>query len=264
MSIRLTSPTEVRALLQRLDFRPSKVLGQNFLIDHNICASMVEAAAIESSDTVLEIGPGLGVLTERLLREAKQVVAVEKDDRLAAHLAEYFAGVDHLDLRHADATKVDWGTVAFDKMVSNLPYSVGNRILVDLIQSPRMPGRMVMMVQDDVALRLRADPGNKVYGALSIFVQTFYEVKKLRTVKPSCFIPPPSINSGVVLLERRPDFEGLVPDRVVFMTLLKRAFSQRRKKMGSIFREGLIDEVDGELRPEQIPPPIWALMAQKA
>jgi 16S rRNA (adenine1518-N6/adenine1519-N6)-dimethyltransferase len=234
----LTRPTEVRALLERLDFKPSRVLGQNFLIDGNTLRIMLDAAELAKGDAVLEIGPGLGVLTGPLLERAGRLVAIEKDDMLHAHLQRTLGGAESFTLIHADALEVDlagWLAGGLNKVVANLPYSVGTRILVDLCHAAARPERMVVTVQREVADRMVAKPGGADYGVLSVFAQVDYAVSLHKVVPRSCFFPVPKVESAIVVLTRRPR-AAHIADEPAFRALVKHCFEHRRKQLGTLVR----------------------------
>ena len=269
----LTAPSEVKALLDQLDLRPSKILGQNFLIDANILRILLAAAELRQSDQVLEVGPGLGVVTEWLERWAGRVVAIEKDRRLFEHLKDRFAKSDRVELIHADVLDVDLAKLlagGINKMVANLPYSIASRLLVTLIQSPQPPERMVITVQKEVAHRLNAKPETKDYGLLSILTQLRYDVVIEKDVRPTCFLPAPEVHSSIVnlrLLEQPPT----VADVDQLTALLKLAFSRRRKQLHTVLASefhadgrAIADRmlagigVRAEARPENVLPAEWA------
>lgn len=262
----LTRPTEVRALLERLDFKPSRVLGQNFLIDGNILRIMLDAAELKPGDAVLEIGPGLGVLTGPLLERAGRVVAVEKDDVLATHLRQTLGGIPKFTLHHADALDLDLAGLLADglhKVVANLPYSVGTRILVELCQAPARPERMVVTVQREVADRMVAAPGKKDYGVLSVLLQLDYAVSLHKTVPRGCFFPVPQVESAIVLLQRQPR-APYPADPARYRSLVKRCFEHRRKQLGSLIRnDAAIAQagLDPHQRPETIPVEGWVRLS---
>lgn len=269
----LTAPSEVKALLDHLDLRPSKVLGQNFLIDANILRILLAAADLRQSDQVLEVGPGLGVVTEWLERWAGRVVAIEKDSRLFEHLKKRFATSDRVTLIHADVLDVDLPKLlagGINKMVANLPYSIASRLLVDLIQALQPPERMVITVQKEVAHRLNAKPETKDYGLLSILTQLRYHVAIEKDVSPTCFLPAPEVHSSIVNLRLR-EQPPLVADRDQLTLLLKLAFSRRRKQLHTVLaseiRAGGREVVDralgrlgipAEARPENLLPDQWS------
>ncbi len=186
----LTHPSEVRSLLARLDFHPSRVLGQNFLIDRNILNILLEAADLSPADRVVEVGPGLGVLTEALLERTAGVTAVEKDNRLAPYLRERFAGESRLELIHSDVLDCDLPAVFPQpgmKLVANLPYAIAARLLVDLTEIPHPPALVIITIQREVADRLTAVPSTKDYGLLSILMQRRYAVTTVKHISRTCF-----------------------------------------------------------------------------
>ncbi len=253
-------------MLERLDFKPSRVLGQNFLIDGNILRIMLDAAELGPADGVMEIGPGLGVLTGPLLERAGRVVAVEKDDALAEHLRGALGGAAHLTLLHADALELDLGGLlasGLNKVVANLPYSVGTRILVELCQAAARPERMVVTVQREVADRIVAAPGGRDYGVLSALVQLDYAATIHKAVPRGCFFPVPRVESAIVLLRRSPQ-NPYPADPSAFRALVKRCFGQRRKQLGALLRDdGAIARagLDPRQRPETVPVGGWVRLA---
>ena len=240
------TPNETRAALDRLALQPSKALGQNFLVDRNIVGLIVEAARLRADDTVLEIGPGLGALTELLLEHAGRVIAIEKDGRLYEFLRERFGRRQHLHLVHADALEFDLNTLASlpdstapssgasFKVVANLPYSVATPVMQRLIDSPLRPPRMVFTIQREVADRLTAQPRTKDYGALTLSTQLYYEVHREHVISPRCFIPPPAVESAVVSLRLAPHPQLEPPLEAPFKKLVRAAFGQRRKMLRGV------------------------------
>jgi len=253
--------SEMRALLAARGIQLTKSLGQNFLHDGNQLRRIVTAAELTRADKVLEIGPGLGPLTELLLAQAGEVLAIEKDARLvevlaarlgvtpiptATGLAPAQAGETQgqgpggrLRLLHADALAFlrrephDWRGW---KLVANLPYSAASPILVELAQSPHRPERLVVTLQLEVARRLMARAGQPDYGALTLLVQLDYEPRQWFKIPASCFFPEPDVDSACVVLVRRA--HPLLPGthRAAFAPLVKRAFGQRRKTMAKLLR----------------------------
>lgn len=265
--VRLTSPTEVRALLAQMDFRPSRTLGQNFLIDGNILRIALDLADLRPADRVLEIGPGLGVLTGPLLEKAGGVVAIEKDDILYARLAREMGDHPRLRLLHADAMAVDLPGLLADgtnKVVANLPYSVGSRLLVEIAQAPARPERMVVTVQREVADRMAAGPGARDFGVLSLLLQLDYEIALRKRVSRSCFFPAPQIESALVELRRRPARIAGLTDERVYAELVKDCFAHRRKQLGSILRQPAAlaaAGIEAARRPETLALPEWIALA---
>ncbi len=234
---KLTSPTQVRAWIEANQFLPSKVLGQNFLIDGNILRIMVETAAIGPDDGVLEVGPGLGVLTGPLSEAAARLVAVEKDPRLADHLADAFRDHPSVTLVRGDALATDLGALKrehrLSRFVSNLPYSVGSRVLVDCFQLPDGFDRLVVTVQLEVAERLAARPGTSDYGLLAVWAQLDHDARIVKRVAHGCFYPRPQVTSAIVELVRTRARRAALPVPARFDALIKHAFSQRRKQLGT-------------------------------
>jgi 16S rRNA (adenine1518-N6/adenine1519-N6)-dimethyltransferase len=230
---------EIRRWLDRQGLQLTKSLGQNFLHDGNQLRRIVEAAELKATDRVLEIGPGLGPLTELLLAAGVEVTAVEVDARLVAALRERLGSPLKLQLIHADAMSWlreqprNWSGT---KLVANLPYSVGSPILVELALAPRPPERMVATLQLEVVRRLAAGAGDDDYGVLTLLVGLHFAVRDLFKIPRDCFFPAPDVDSACVLLGRRPE-PLLPPDQTAtFARLVKAAFSQRRKMMRKLLR----------------------------
>jgi 16S rRNA (adenine1518-N6/adenine1519-N6)-dimethyltransferase len=231
--------SEIRKLLAERQIQLTKSLGQNFLHDSNQLRRIVEAAELGPADKVLEIGPGLGPLTERLLACAGEVLAIEKDLRLIGVLNDRFGSPIHhsttpFRLVHADALEWlrteprDWSGW---KLVSNLPYSVASPILVELAQAHHPPDRLVATLQLEVARRLVAKAGEPDYGILTLLVQLQFEPHGWFKIPAGCFFPEPDVDSACVSLVRRPQPLLLGSERALFARLVKRSFSQRRKVM---------------------------------
>jgi 16S rRNA (adenine1518-N6/adenine1519-N6)-dimethyltransferase len=249
---------EMREVLDRRGIQLTKSLGQNFLHDTNQLRRIVEAAELSKTDKVLEIGPGLGPLTELLLENAGEVLAIEKDARLVEFLRQRFGTEERnadlligvlagqpketrepnrssaFHLLHADALTFlkqesrDWSGW---KLVANLPYSVASPILVELACGNRAPKKMVATLQFEVARRLMAQADDDDYGILTLLVQLDFEPQSLFKIPADCFFPAPDVDSACVVLERRA--QPLLPEnlRASFVKIVKRAFSQRRKMM---------------------------------
>jgi 16S rRNA (adenine1518-N6/adenine1519-N6)-dimethyltransferase len=226
--------SEIKATLSAAHIQLTKSLGQNFLHDSNQLRKIVEIAELVATDEILEIGPGLGALTQPLLERGPRVLAIEKDRRLSELLRQRLAGLPQLTLLQADALdylqehKVDWSAW---KLVSNLPYSVASPILVELAKSAGPPARMVVTVQLEVAQRLAAAPNTKAYGILSLLIQAHFEPKGLFRIPATCFFPVPDIDSACLLLQRRNQPLLGPGEYPVFEKVVKRSFSQRRKMM---------------------------------
>ena len=234
--------SEMRQVLAKSGIRLTKSLGQNFLHDGNQLRRIVEAAELMKTDRVLEVGPGLGPLTEMLAQEAGEVVAIEKDAKLVEFLRERFEGekFSGLEILHADALEYlreksrDWSDW---KLVANLPYSVASPILVELAQSERSPERMVATLQMEVGKRLMAKPGEKDYGVLTLLVGLDYEAQKWFKITAGCFFPEPDVDSACVYLLRREGVGLDEKERTTFQRIVKQSFSQRRKMMLKLLKE---------------------------
>jgi 16S rRNA (adenine1518-N6/adenine1519-N6)-dimethyltransferase len=230
---------DIREVLSQRDLALSKSLGQNFLHDQNQVRRIVAAAEAGPEDKILEIGPGLGSLTEWLLASGAQVLAIEKDRRLFDFLEQKFAGQGRLQLLHEDAlahlkTHRAWGGW---KLVSNLPYSSGSAMLVELAQAETPPERLVATVQIEVARRIAAVAGSKQFGLLSLLLQLHFQCAGWFPIPPTCFFPEPDVDSACVTLLRRP-VPLLPPDlQPRFTSLVKHAFSQRRKMMFKLLKQ---------------------------
>ncbi len=235
----------MRELLAARGIQLTKSLGQNFLHDGNQLRRIVEAAELSKTDKILEIGPGLGPLTEWLLENAGEVLAIEKDARLVEFLREQFNPHSAIrnpqfSLLHADALEFlkrelrDWSNW---KLVANLPYSVASPILVELARGARAPKKIVVTLQQEVAQRLMAKAGDANYGVLTLLVQLDYEPHDSFKIPKSCFFPEPDVDSACVVLNRRAAPLLLENQRETCKKIVKSAFSQRRKMMLKLLRE---------------------------
>jgi 16S rRNA (adenine1518-N6/adenine1519-N6)-dimethyltransferase len=228
--------SEMRRILSEKGIRLTKSLGQNFLFDANQLRRIIALADLNARDKVLEIGPGLGPLTELLVAAAGEVLAIEKDARLVQLLQERFSNLapERLRLVHDDALgflKREERQWSEWKLLSNLPYSIASPLLVELALKPSGPQRIVVTLQAEVANRLAASPGTPDYGVLTLLIQLNYEPRDSFKIPASCFFPEPEIDSMCVCLARRQSpllSEELVPR---FCAIVKRSFSQRRKMM---------------------------------
>ena len=260
----LTSPSQVKAWCIENEFHPNKVLGQNFLIDRNALVAIVDAGLAgedakrkmeKGGCRVLEIGPGLGVLTEEMLARGCEVTAVEKDPVLAARLADSLGNPPSLTVVAGDALEfiAREQSGPFDCMISNLPYQAGTRILLDLVLRRGLPS-MTVLVQTEVAERLAAKEGSKTRGLAGVWAQLDYDVKIVRKVAASCFWPRPEIGSSVVTLTRHDrNVAFSAEERDVFHRLTKKAFEHRRKQLGSVFK----DMIQSTARAEELANEDW-------
>ena len=238
--LNLTSPKELQSILAAHGIQPSRRLGQNFLIDRHVLEFIVEAARLQPGDRVLEVGPGAGVLTQELLARGCRVMAVEKDDGLHALLAERWAGEPLLDLHLGDALDLDYAAVFAPDvarlLVSNLPYSVGTRVVVEAAIQETPPDRIVVLVQKEVAERFVAKPGTADMGTAGVWLQQIYDVEIVRLVKPSCFWPAPDVTSAIVRMERHERLPLDAAERERLRALTRIAFQHRRKQMAPLYR----------------------------
>ena len=232
--------SEIRRVLDEGDIQLSKSLGQNFLHDAHQLRRIVEAAELAPTDRVLEIGPGLGPLTELLLVPAAEVFAIEKDARLVAVLQKRFPDQPKLNLLHADALYLlqreprDWRGW---KLVSNLPFSVASPIMVELALCEHPPERLVATLQLEVVNRLMAGANDDDYGVLSLLVQLRLQPQGMFKIPAACFFPEPDVTSGCITLVRRAEELLPVELRGPFVRIVKLAFSQRRKMMLKLLKQ---------------------------
>ncbi len=223
--------TWTRHILKKFKLRAVKGLGQNFLIDAGAVRRIVEAAEVGSGDEVLEIGAGIGTLTQELLETGAKVTAVEVDKKLPAVLKETLAGYGNFRLIEGDVLKINLAELMPRKfkVVANLPYYITTQILLTLLEKNLPVTKIVTMVQREVAERMTAAPGSKIYGALSVAVQFRSEPRVAFEVPPENFLPPPEVTSAVVVCDvRKPSFEV---DEEFFTRVVRAAFAQRRKTL---------------------------------
>ena len=232
----LLGAAQIRELAAQLDLKPSKSLGQNFVIDSNVCTKIVRTAGVTSDDIALEIGPGLGSLTLAMLEVAKSVIAVEIDSRLAQQLpitvAQHFEHPENLTVINMDALAVNDLPVAPTVLVANLPYNVSVPVLLHLLEKFPTLRTGVVMVQAEVADRLAAKPGGKEYGIPSVKAAWWADVKNVGTVSRSIFWPAPNVDSKLVGFTRR-ETAGSEESRAKVFTIIDAAFAQRRKMLRS-------------------------------
>ena len=233
----IADPKVTRHILSAFHLRASKRLGQNFLVDAGVVRAIVDAADLSPADTVLEIGPGIGTLTQGLAESGARIVAVELDKKLPAVLAETLKGYDNVTVVPGDILKLDilrilnLGAGERFKVVANLPYYITTPILMALLEQHLPIERMVTMVQKEVAVRMTARPGSKDYGALSIAVQYFTVPRMVMDVPPRSFLPAPEVTSAVIACHVQ-DAPTVHPsDEKLFFRLVRAAFGQRRKTL---------------------------------
>lgn len=226
-------------ILHRFKLRADKKLGQNFLIDEDIVRRIVEVAELTPEDKVLEVGPGIGTLTQGLAESGADVVAVELDKRLLPVLDVTLEGYDNVRIVNGDILKVDImqevGAETF-KVCANLPYYITTPIIFALLEKRLPMERLVAMVQKEVAERMAAQPGGREYGALSVAIQYFTEPEIAFIVPPTSFIPAPAVDSAVIVCKRRKQPSVQVCDEALFFRVVKAAFSMRRKMLNNALK----------------------------
>ena len=250
MTIELTSPTQVLRFLESQGIHLKRSLGQNFLVDANYVQRILTAADLDPSDTVIEIGPGVGVLTLQLAQRVKKVICIEVDGEMIQALRAVLGGVDNVTLVHRDVLQVDWPELLAQqgidlfKVVANLPYYITTPVLTMLLEQGLPVTELVVMVQREVAQRMVASPGTKDYGAFSVFTQFYSSPRIVTIVPPTVFLPPPKVHSAVVALDvaghRLPFAAG---DPKTSFQIVRAAFGQRRKMLRRALR-GFLAGID--------------------
>ena len=235
----IASPEVVHYICKRFDIKMSKKLGQNFLIKRGIVDEIVHAAELTPGEPVLEVGPGIGTLTQGLAQSGADVTAIELDRRLLEVLDTTLASYDNVRIVHGDVLKLDVATIMNHKpfkVVANLPYYITTPIIMSLLESKLPIERLVVMVQKEVALRMVAKPGTKDYGALSVAVQYYTEPDIVLDVPPKSFLPAPAVTSSVIrcVLRDKPPID--VIDEKLFFRVVKAGFAQRRKTFSNTMK----------------------------
>ena len=272
------SPSETTALLDKLDHLPKKKLGQNFLIDGNIVDKSIQLADLPPSGNVVEIGPGLGTLTRKLLESGQTVHAVELDQRLADNLENTETEAiknKQLIITKGDAVKHPLGSLPETtdqySIVANLPYAISSAWLESVLNTGRLPIRMVLMMQKEAVERIWANPGTKEYHALSIFISNAYEFTEKHQVSRKCFYPSPAVDSMLIRMDLSENY-FLFPK--ILRVLIRKIFTQRRKQLGSLAKKE--DPVIGQIifewldsinqpyssRPEQVSAEQWKRLGE--
>jgi len=236
MNKRLYSPSYIREILDRYGFQFSKSLGQNFLIDGNILKNISKEGEITKEDLILEVGPGIGTLTEELALNAKKVVAIELDKNLLPILDETLEAYDNIEIVHGDILKINLKELIDNKLeggpikvVANLPYYITTPIIGKLLEEDLNIHSIIVMVQKEVADRIVAEPNNKEYGALSLFINFYSNPEIILKVPKTVFMPQPRVDSAVVKLTIKEELPDV--DRDIFFKIVKSAFNKRRKTL---------------------------------
>lgn len=235
----IATPARTKAILDKYKLAAKKSLGQNFIVDTNILEKIVSAGEIDDQTTVIEVGPGIGALTEQIAKKAKEVIAFEIDDRLLPVLADTLSPYPNVKIIHQDVLKAD--LKAFEEeylketervvVIANLPYYVTTPIILGFLESNLPIDSMVLMMQKEVANRLSARPSTKAYGSLSIAVQYYMDAEVAFIVPKTVFTPQPNVESAVIRLSRKSVPEVVVKDETAFFQVARAAFVQRRKTL---------------------------------
>lgn len=253
----IATPTRTREILEKYNLNAKKSLGQNFIIDSNILRKMVDTGDVDADTTVIEIGPGIGALTEQIAKAAKEVFAFEIDDRFLPVLKETLSPYSNVTVFHQDILEVDFKAFQNEYLqdttrllvIANLPYYITTPIIMHLLESDLPVEMMLLMMQKEVASRLNADPSTKAYGSLSIAIQYYTEVDIAFTVPPTVFNPQPNVDSAVIKLTVREQPTVEVKDDKLFTTIVRASFKQRRKTIWNNLRKALGNkEREEELR----------------
>ncbi|MFQ9516284.1 MAG: 16S rRNA (adenine(1518)-N(6)/adenine(1519)-N(6))-dimethyltransferase RsmA [Eubacterium sp.] len=264
----LGTPTATKEIINKYSFAFQKKFGQNFLIDSNILENIVDAAEITKDDFVLEIGPGIGTMTQYLCEAAGHVLAVEIDKMLIPILEDTLSEYDNVEVINQDVLKVDIKSLAEErnegkpiKVVANLPYYITTPIIMGLFESGVPIESITIMVQKEVADRMQTGPGTKDYGALSLAVQYYAEAKVMLTVSAQCFMPRPNVDSAVIKLTRHKTPTVDVKDEKLMFKIIRASFNQRRKTLVNglknspelnIPKEQIVEAIRGIGKPETI------------
>lgn len=258
----LGNPTNTREIIDKYGFMFQKRFGQNFLIDGNVVEKIVREAGVTKDDFVLEIGPGIGTMTQLLCENAREVAAVEIDTNLIPILEETLAAYDNVTVINEDILKVDIAALAQEKnggrpikVVANLPYYITTPIIMGLFESRVPIDSITIMVQKEVADRMQVGPGTKDYGALSLAVQYYAKPEIVLNVPPTCFMPRPNVGSAVIRLKKHQTCPVEVDDAELMFRLIRASFNQRRKTLAN----GLSNSSELTLSKEQIAKAIESL-----
>ena len=251
----LSNPKRTIEVIQKYSFVFQKKFGQNFLIDPYVVEKILTSATLTKEDCVLEIGPGIGTMTQALAEQARQVIAVEIDRNLIPILSDTLAGYSNVTVIQADILKMDLKKLAQEqnggrafKVVANLPYYITTPIIMSILESKVPVDSITVMVQKEVADRMKEMPGSKEYGALSLAIQYYTKPEIVANVPPNCFIPRPKVGSAVIRLTRYKEPPVFVIDETLLFALIRASFNQRRKTLVN----GLVNSQEITYTKEQI------------
>lgn len=241
---------DTKFILKKYNISANKKLGQNFLIDDNIINEIIDSSNVNKNDLIIEIGPGLGTLTAKLLENAGKVIAIELDDRMIKILSDRFKLYDNFTLIHNDVLKIDLNQIIKEnienlnnvKVVANLPYYITTPIIMKLLEDRVNIQSITVMVQKEVAERITATPGDKLSGAITYSIDYYVEAKEVAFVSKECFMPSPEVDSEVIKLTLRDKPKVNVVNEELFFKIIKASFSQRRKTLlNGLANSGIIN-----------------------
>lgn len=226
----LTSPVVIKQILAKYSVKPNKILGQNFLIDKNVLKKIIDSADLKPTDVVLEVGPGIGTLTQQLAERADKVIAIEKDPRMIKILKETLANFSNIKIAQADILKLDPKSYILNpyKIVANIPYYITSPVIRKFLESENPPSEMILMIQKEVAQRICSKPPNM--SLLAVSVQFYAEPRIISYVSKNCFLPAPKVDSAIIKII--PKADGHPVFAKLFFKIVKAGFSQPRKQLG--------------------------------
>lgn len=235
----IATPSRTKEIMEKYGFSVKKSLGQNFIVDPNILSNIVAVANIDKNTNVIEVGPGIGALTEHLARASKEVIAFEIDNRLLPVLADTLSPYDNVSIVHSDVLKINLQKTLPEMIdleeplvvVANLPYYITTPIIMHFLETPVRIDGLTIMMQKEVAERITAAPGSKAYGSLSIAIQYYMEAEVAFIVPKTVFVPQPNVDSAIIKLTRRETPSVIVKNEKSFFALVRSAFVQRRKTL---------------------------------
>jgi len=255
MENKLYSPKVMNDILKKYNFRFSKNLGQNFLIDGNILDKICDGINLDKDDEVIEIGPGIGTLTSALAERARKIIAIELDKRLLPILDDTLSSYKNIEFIHGDVLKLDLNNIIEEKfrnkkvkLAANLPYYITTPIIMKLLEQKINLESIIVMVQKEVAERMKASPGSKAYGALSIAVQYYSNPEIVTIVPKNVFIPKPNVDSAVIKLDVYSKPRVDVKDEQLFFSVVKGAFALRRKTLVNSLSSSNLDISKDEIK----------------